>query len=227
MRDPELAADTAALARFFLGPPDGAVAASWLEAAGAPLDLTRARQDYYDYFCIPQSGCFIPPYAHVLGRSEEFEDYWHFPPPRHDGGDVLLPWYDVAGFDPLEAVLDPMLKGANQPSDHIGFILAFLASLLALADATSDRDRGVVAEFLAEHVLPWARFLPQLLLKADSAYVRGLGSALRDWIDGMLEVYPEALALPASPNPGIPRDQGTDQLPCNASACSLRMPSQG
>jgi len=227
MHDQELAAVTAALARFFLGPPDAAVAASWLEATGAPLDLARARQDYYDYFCIPQSGCFIPPYVHVLTRSQEIEDYWHFPAPRYDGGDVLQPWYDVAGFDPLEAALDPMLKGANQPLDHIGFVIAFAANLLAVADATSDRDRGIVAEFLAEHVLPWARFLPPLLLKADSPYVVGLGSALRDWNDAVLEAYPIGAVQLSAPASEVPRITESDLLPCGAYAGFAHVPPRG
>lgn len=225
MRDQKLAADTAALARFFLGPPDQVVAASFEVATDLSLDLVGARQDFYDYFCIPQSGCFIPPYAHVLARSQKIEDCWHFPAPRYDGGDVLQPWYDVAGFDPLGTALDPMLKGANQPMDHIGFILAFLANVLVLTDTSSDLDRGIVAEFLAEHVLPWARLLPQLLLKADSAYISELGFVLREWTESMVEAYPEALDIPVTPNPET--HLSTKGLPCDVSACALRMPLRG
>ena len=227
MRDHELAADTAALARFFLGPPDEAVAASWKEATGTPLDLAHARQDYYDYFCIPQSGCFIPPYAHVLTRSQEIEDFWHFPAPRYDGGDALLPWYDVAGFDPIKAAFDPLLKGTNQPLDHIGFILAFLANLIDVADGTSDRDRSIVAEFLVEHVLPWTRFLPSLLLKADSPYVVGLGSALRDWTDAVLAAYPVGTVQLPAPTSEAPCNAEADELPCGASAGFAHVLPQG
>jgi hypothetical protein len=216
MRDHELAAETAALARFFLGPPDEALAATWKDATGTRLDLAHARQDYYDYFCIPQSGCFIPPYAHVLTRSQDIEDFWHFPAPRHDGGDALLPWYDVAGFDPIKSALDPLLEGTTLPLDHIGFILAFLANLIDVADGPSDRD--IVTEFLVEHVLPWTRLLPSLLLKADSPYVVGLGSALREWTDVVQAVYAVgSVQLPASTSEPLCNVEA-DALPCGASA---------
>ena len=85
---------------MLLAPPDPALLAALAPVAEAPLDLERARQDFYDFLCVPQSGCYIPPYAHVLARGEANGEYWHFPPPRFDGGDALRRWYDAAGFDP-------------------------------------------------------------------------------------------------------------------------------
>ena len=189
MSDSELARLAEAGSRLLLHPPDARVLGALAPLTRGPLDLQRARQDFYDYLCVPQSGCFLPPYAHVLGRAEETEEFWHFPSARFDGGDALLPWYDAAGFNPAELEADPILSASNRPLDHVGVLLAFL-SLLLQASKDSDADREVLADFVAEHIEPWGDLFVRLLRQADSAYISLVGEALGDFLPMLRATHP-------------------------------------
>lgn len=188
--------DTAELGRLasaasylLLNAPDARTLAALDVAGGRVLDLDRARQDFYDFLCIPQSGCFLPPFSHVLSQAQETAEYWHFPTPKYDGGDALRPWFDAAGFDTAALPADPILAAANRPLDHVGVLLAFLALLLDAAQ-DSETDRVVLGEFLGEHVQPWADTFANLLCQAESPYIALLGAALRDLLDAVREDYP-------------------------------------
>ncbi|OIQ79420.1 nitrate reductase delta subunit [mine drainage metagenome] len=190
MSDPtELARLASAASYLLLNAPDAQTLAVLEAPEGEPLDLARARQDFYDFLCIPQSGCFLPPFAHVLSQAQETAEYWHFSMPKYDGGDSLLPWFDAAGFDTTSLPADPILAAANRPLDHVGVLLAFLALLLDAAQ-DSETDRAVLGEFLGEHVQPWADTLVNLLCQAESPYIALLGAALRDLFDAVREGYP-------------------------------------
>ncbi len=189
MSDPGLARLAEAGSRLLLQPPDARVLGALAPVTHGPLDLQRARQDFYDFLCIPQSGCFLPPYAHVLSRAEETEEFWHFPAARFDGGDALLPWYDAAGFNPAELDADPILSASNRPLDHVGVLLAFL-SLLLQASKDSDADREVLADFIAEHIEPWADLFVRLLTQADCAYISLVGEALGDFLTILRATHP-------------------------------------
>ena len=138
--------------------------ARWLEATSVELNGDQARQDFYDVLCVPQSGRYIPPYAHVLACGKVRNgDWWHFPPARFDGGDSLAGWYAVIGFDPMTIEADPMLRGPHRPLDQVGFVLAYLAALSANGETdTSSGDefgessldvRGTEFERLAGSIL--------------------------------------------------------------------------
>ncbi len=191
MREPSLAAHAAVLARMLLAPPDAPELAALAPAAGVPLDAERARQDFYDFLCVPQSGCYIPPYAHVLARGEWNGEYWHFPPPRFDGGDGLRRWYDAGGFDPVQLDADPLIAGPNRPLDHAGFVCAFLASLLE--SAASEPDGPIlVRSFLAEHADGWIDLLAQLLTLSDSPYLMLVGEGLAELAEELRSAFPAA-----------------------------------
>lgn len=189
MSDQELARLAEAGSRLLLQAPDARILAALAPLARAPLDPRQAQQDFYDFLCILQSGCFLPPYAHVLSQAEETEEFWHFPAARHDGGDALLPWYDAAGFNPLELPAAPMLTSANRPLDHVGVLLAFLALLLD-ASGDSDLDRQVLADFITEHIQPWADVFAHLLTQAESAYISLVGEALEDFFTALRATHP-------------------------------------
>lgn len=172
---------------LLLNAPDEQMLAVLEAPAGRLLD--HARQDFYDFLCMPQSGCFLPPYAHVLTQAQETEDYWHFPMPKYDGGDALLTWYDAAGFDTTLLPADPILATANRPLDHVGVLLAFLALLLDAA-RDSEGDRQVLGEFLGEHIQPWSDIFVNLLTQAESPYIALLGETLHDLFDAVRSVYP-------------------------------------
>jgi len=97
--DPGVTEQLRAAAALLLQPPDERTLAVLQAASGERLDPGAARQDFYDTFCIPRSGRYIPPYRHVLLRARELQDYWYFPPPRYNGGDGLVSWYESIGFD--------------------------------------------------------------------------------------------------------------------------------
>lgn len=175
----ELARLAAAASVLLLNPPDATTLAALEPVAGTALDLAQSRQDFYDHLCIAQSGCFLPPVAHVLAQARQTDTYWHFGTPRHDGGDALLPWYDAASFDPAALPADPILAGANRPLDHVGVLLAFLAVLLDAAQ-DDDADRTLIGEFLGEHIEPWGDTFAHLLSRAASPYIALLGSMLLD-----------------------------------------------
>jgi hypothetical protein len=193
MPDPGLAERAAAAARMLLLPPDAATLAALAPVADGPLDPERARQDFYDFLCVPQSGCYVPPYAHVLARAERNGEYWFFPPPRFDGGDGLRGWYETAGFDPAALEVDPLIGGANRPLDHMGFVFAFLAGLLQEA-ATTPEAASLVAEFAAEALGRWAERWVELLTLSGSPYITLLGSGLAELLAELRAAFP----LPAA-----------------------------
>ena len=175
----DLARLAAAASRLLLNPPDRDTLAALESDAGVTLDAAQARQDFYDHLCIAQSGCFLPPVAHVLAQARQTDAFWHFATPRHDGGDALMPWYDAAGFDPSSLPADPFLSGSNRPLDHVGVLLAFLSMLLDAAQ-DDEADRILIGEFLGEHLQPWADTFAHLLSCSASPYIALLGSMLGD-----------------------------------------------
>lgn len=185
----ELAHLAATASHLLLNPPDQAVLSAMETTAEGKLDLAQSRQDFYDHLCFAQSGCFLPPIAHVLRQARQTEAYWHFGVPRYDGGDALAPWYDAAGFDPSELPADPFLAGANRPLDHVGVLLAFLAALLNAAH-DDEADRVLMCEFLGEHIEPWADTFVQLLSCSASRYIALLGSMLDDLFAAVRDNFP-------------------------------------
>lgn len=189
MLESDLAVRAGAAARMLLVPPDAPLLSVLAEGADLPLDLDHARQDFYDFFCVPQSGCYIPSYAHVLSRGQRNDEYWHFPPPRFDGGDGLQTWYEMAGFDPAQLDIDPLLAGPNRPLDYAGFVLAFLAGLLEQADR-EPAGAPVVQGFISEHLGAWIDLLAQLLAVSGSPYVSLLGEELAELVSDVRARFP-------------------------------------
>ncbi len=202
MREPALSRLLAAAAALALRPPDATTLDALAESGGGALDPDQARQDFYDALCVPQSGRYIPPYAHVLARGAVRQGgQWRFPPPRFDGGDALAPWYAAIGFDPMRLDADPMLRGAHRPLDQIGFLLAYLAALAAASEAGAV-DGGAagsfVSAFLAENFSAWPDRFRELLGGAGSAYLRAVAEAIEEALLAARERYPVAVATPST-----------------------------
>jgi len=199
---PELALERilAASAALVLQPPTSEILAALTESEGVVVELDHARQDFYDALCVPRSGCYIPPYAHVLtaGRVKKVgnDELWNFPPPRYDGGDSLAPWYDAVSFDPLQLAIDPMLRGPHRPLDHIGFILAYAAGLAATYAAQPSEESGdsgtILAAFIAQHLQVWPERFCKLLSGEKSVYLRAVAQAVREGVDSLRRRYPES-----------------------------------
>jgi len=187
MAEPNLSEMLAAAAALLLQPPDARVLVALAESEGTTFDLAQARQDFYDVLCVPQSGRYIPPYAHVLaqGRAKE-KDWWHFPAPRFDGGDALAPWYEAVGFDPQQLEIDPMLRGPHRPLDNVGLIIAYLAGLVASRD-TEDADtpecNTVIVTFMTEHMDSWFERFCTLLGRSASPYLQAVAGALQEAVE--------------------------------------------
>lgn len=187
--DAELARLAGAASFLLLNAPDAPMLDALRAQTGQVLDLVHARQDFYDFLCVPQSGCFLPPYAHVLSAAQETDEFWHFPPARAGGGDALMPWYDAAEFRPADLRADPILGASNRPLDHVGVLLAFLALLLDSA-TDGEADRAVVAEFVGDHVQPWAGVFVRLLTRSGSDYLELVGEAVGDLVAALRAVHP-------------------------------------
>ena len=186
--EPRFADRLAAVAALTLCSPTAEAVEIVGVAAGRKLNADAARQDFYDVFCIPQSGRYVPPYVHVLRRAQQQGEYWHFPPPRHDGGDEFLPWYQMAGFDPQRLDVSPLLRGPLRPLDHIGFILAYLAGLAA-AWETDPAAREVAAGFVTEILGHWADLYVDLLGQGQGDYVPLVAEALAEALADVRAVF--------------------------------------
>jgi hypothetical protein len=193
MPEPPLAARAAAAAHMLLAPPDAVLLAALASAAEGALEQERATQDFYDFLCVPQSGCYIPAYPHVLSRGTWNGEYWNFPAPRHYGGDALRPLYAAAGFDPAALDADPLIAGGNRPLDYAGFVLAFLSGLL---DTASDEPSGamIVRDFIVEQFGGWIDLLAELLRVSGSPYLSLVGEGIRELTDELRADF-----VPAAP----------------------------
>jgi Nitrate reductase delta subunit len=202
MREPELPQLIAAAAALVLRPPDAPALAAMAESSGIDLDPARARQDFYDTLCVPQSGRYIPPYAHVLAQGRVRNgDWWYFPPPRYDGGDGMASWYDAVGFDPMQLDVDPMIKGAHRPLDHIGFILAYLAGLVASGESGNTEiatANSIIAAFVAENLGAWLDRYCDLLAANESPYLQAVAAAVAEVVQAARSCYPATISEAAS-----------------------------
>lgn len=211
MSEPDLAQMLAAAAALVLQPPEPKTLAALAESDGISVDLDRARQDFYDVLCIPLSGRYIPPYAHVLqqGVAKDNGQWWHFPPPRFDGGDQLASWYDAVGFDPRQLEADVMLRGPHRPLDNAGYILAYVAGLVASAGKPTehqDDTEAVIATFVGEHIGPWIDRFCELLADSESVYLAAVSQAVSEAVEALGDRYPTrhvegASVCPASTQP--------------------------
>jgi len=198
--EPDLVQELAAAAALLLRPPDAAILSALSESAAVEVDSTRATQDFYDVLCVPQSGRYIPPYAHVLIRGQVKDGtWWHFPPPRFDGGDALKPWYDEIGFNPMRLDADPMLKGPHRPLDQAGYIFAYLASFIASRER-NNADRliadSIIAEFAANHLGVWPDRFCNLLCGSGSSYLVAVADAVCEVVQCTRAAFPAPTAEP-------------------------------
>ena len=192
--DPTLSQMLAAAAAMLLRPPGAGILAALAASDGREIDLAQARQDFYDVLCVPQSGRYISSYAHVLAQGRLWnDDCWNFPPPRFDGGDALARWYEAVGFDPMQLDVDPMLRGPHRSLDQVGFILAYLAGLVASQEtgyADGPTADGVIGTFLAENLGVWLDLFGTLLRDCGSAYLQAVADAMVEAVGEARARYP-------------------------------------
>lgn len=209
MPEPTLDELLAAAAGLLLRPPSPVVLAALERSGGASVDIGTARQDFYDVLCVPASGRYIPPYAHVVVRGRERADgWWQFPAPRHDGGDALASWYRALAFDPLGLDVDPLLRGPQRPLDHLGFVLAFLASAVASRAQTGDVHiaDAAMGNFVTEHLDGWVDRYCELLAGSGSTYLQAVADAVGEAVSATRAEFPPA---PLAVGRGVTADAKT------------------
>ena len=202
MREPKLSQLLAAAAALLLRPPDAVALAALAETCGTDLDPDQARQDFYDVLCMPQSGRYVPPYAHALAKGTVRDgNWWHFPQPRYDGGDALASWYAAIGFEPARLDVDPMLRGPHRPLDQAGFVLAYLAALAEIGERDQSRRStvdSIAGDFLGQNVGVWLDRFCNLLGGAGSYYLEAVAEAVEEAVNVARERYPAPIGERAS-----------------------------
>lgn len=174
-----------AAAALLLQEPDDRIAALVEEWAGKPVPPPAVlRQDFYDVMCIPQSGRFVPPYAHVLRAARQEGKMWFFPPPRHDGGQEVEARYARLGFDRTRLAVAAPLAAPHLPGDHLGFMFAFSAHVLKLATRVPESDRPLIegeqralARLLSQ---PWLDTYAMLVEDRGGLYLAAVADAVRE-----------------------------------------------
>lgn len=160
-----------AASALLLRAPDERIRAQ-LQVAGAARDrpLAALRQSFYDRFCLPQSGLYIPPFEHVFRRGEQRDDRWHFPPARFGGAGAVEAVYARLGFRHTLLDSDPILRAPHLPGDHLGFMLAFVGGVLESAEQNPTVKHDLAAcldEFVATHLDGWVDAYCGLLQQSD------------------------------------------------------------
>ncbi len=189
MSDTALSGHLAAAAAMVLLPPDEKLLAILAETHHTKIDLLRASRDFYDTLCVPQSGHYVPPYAHVLAKMRQIKGYYNFPPARYDGGDALRAWYDAIDFEPLSLDVDPMNQGPHRPLDHIGFVLTFLSELADAAES-SEVAGEIAVGFTTEHFGHWVDCYVDMLSRSDSPYIGFVAEALAEAVAAVRKNFP-------------------------------------
>lgn len=135
----------------------------------ADKEVGDLRQEFFDLFFVPVSGCHCPPLGGISGQGRDV-----------DSGRVG-PFFEAVGFDPARLPgLPSYLRCLNRP-DYLGFELAFMATIM---EAAATRPDSAEAEalyatgrfFHQTYLTPWAaRYGRQLAGTAQSDYFRACG----------------------------------------------------
>lgn len=132
-------------------------------------DLGQVRQEFFDLFFVPVSGSYCPPFAETARAGHGTDNK------------RVARFFQEAGFIPaLLPGLPPYLKNLGR-SDHIGFELGFLATVLEAAAVTLDNGeaKGLHETGLFFHetfFAPWAADCGRKVAEtARSNYFRACG----------------------------------------------------
>lgn len=183
----ETARSALAASALLLCAPDERIRAQF-RIAGAARDqpLETLRQSFYDRFCIPQSGLYIPPFEHVFRHRERRGGHWHFPPARFGGACAVEAVYARLGFRHTLLYADPMLRAPHLPGDHLGFMLAFVGWVLEGAERNPTAKHELTTcldEFVATHLDGWVDAYCDLLQETEPhSYPATVGEALHEAI---------------------------------------------
>jgi len=155
-----------------------------LNQAGCDLSLHQAQQIFYDRFCIASSPDYRPPYEHAFSRGKFRDGTWHFPPARYDGGASVEAAYRRFGFKPADLAINPMLRAAHLPGDHLGFMLVYAGTVLCSelpVSAEWSAIRLYLGGFVQKHLGDWVDDYCRLLGTGDlTGYSETIAAALAE-----------------------------------------------
>lgn len=194
-----------------------------LQAAGHAGGLTLAdlRQQFYDRFCIPQSGLYVPPFEHVFRLRSRVENRWHFPPARFDGARDVEALYGLFGFSHTRLDVNPLLRGPHLPGDHLGFMLVFAGWALENGEQYLTREPEAamqLAGFVDQHLDRWVEAYGELLEDSEpEGYPAAVGHAV---VEAVADVRQAAarLVLPQPLAASLNRNRREGRLPTSSSA---------
>lgn len=201
----ETARGALAAAALLLCAPDERVHAQ-LQAAGLcrAQPLAVLRQSFYDRFCIPQSGLYLPPFENVFRQRKQVDGLWHFPHARFDSAGTVEAIYSRFGFDRTQLAADPILRAPHLPADHLGFMLAFAGWVLQGATRELTLASALLPPFVAfaaAHLDTWVDAYCDLVQGTEPCgYPAAVGQAVREAVVALRQVPAEpgtTVAIPA------------------------------
>lgn len=196
----EAARGALAAAALLLRAPDEHIRTQ-LQAAGTATKqpLAVLRQSFYDRFCIPQSGLYIPPFEHVFRRGEKLGERWHFRPARFGGACGVEAVYARFGFRHTQLDADQILRARHLPGDHLGFMLAFVGWAIEGAEQDAAMRRELAAqleEFIDTHLDGWVEAYCGLLQESEPySYAAAVGEAVSEAVTGIRRAVAEIRTL--------------------------------
>lgn len=183
---------------LLLRAPDERIRSQLCAAAGtaAVPPLAVLRQSFYDRFCIPQSGLYIPPFEHVFRRRDKAGQRWHFPPARHGAAQEVEAVYARFGFWHTALDADPILSAPHLPGDHLGFMLAFVAWVLQGTEREEAMPTELfmqVKKFIASHLDGWVEDYCELLEASEPhGYPAAVGAAVSEAVAEVRQAVAQA-----------------------------------
>lgn len=136
-------------------------------------NLERLTQEYYDFFFVPVSGLFVPPFEAAIrgaqrkkGRKTKFGSYWR------DTTVSIAHLYEQIGFASQNLKMFEPLKAMSIP-DHLGLELSALAYLCRVEARRHQEGQSVDSitylekVLLERHLTQWLDLFVQDLKEVD------------------------------------------------------------
>lgn len=183
----EVGQQVIAAGSLLLNEPDAAFQDLLKQAGYREAEARQLRQLFFDRLGIPQSGLYLPPYEHVFKKRTFSNGIWHFPPARFDGAGEVESIYQEWGFNSNSISTSSLLKSANIPGDHLGFMLTFAG--FALQKVTKDPGKNnsfadSLRQFIDRHLDNWVDdFCEVLPLAGKDDYLKALADAQSEAVD--------------------------------------------
>lgn len=152
------------------------------------MNMENLRQEYYDCFFVPMSGKYVPPYESALrsykpGKKKPY-GFLNGPEAAH-----VASCYAAVGFVPSKLDMFSPWKEIQFP-DHIGFELAFMATLCdaeirafkTMGAEGSESWERLQVSFLKEHLHKWLGNFAYALHELAPGYYAQAAQVAEKWV---------------------------------------------